>query len=259
MLRKRVITLLTFVDGVLFRTKKFDPDYRYTQNFVDTWSVDEIILLDISRPGQGSRAPFLKVVESFAKRCFVPLTAGGGIRSLGDVRQLMSSGADKITVNTGAIDRPDLIAEVSTAYGAQCAVVSIDARRSGEGGYEVFAEYGTRGTGLSPAGWASEAARRGAGEILITSIERDGSLAGYEIPLCRSVSEAVSIPVVVSAGSGNWKHVLQAFNEGKADAACLTNIYHFTETSIQSAKRFLEKNDILVRVDPSRSTIPETL
>ena len=249
MLRKRVIALLTFLDGVLFRTKEFDPDYRYTQNFVDTWSIDEIVLLDISRPGQGSRSSFLRVIESFSKKCFVPLTVGGGIRSLEDVRVLMGEGADKISINTGAIVRPELITEISMAYGAQCVVVSLDARRVGQDRYEVFSEYGMRPTGLSPADWAREAEGYGAGEILVSSVERDGSLTGYEIPLCRQVAEAVTIPVVISAGCGNWKHALQGICEGKADAVCLTNIYHFTETSIQSAKKILFKNDIAVRMD----------
>ena len=247
MLRKRVITVLTFNNGVLFRTKLFRPDYRYTLNFVDAWSVDEIVALDVTRPGDGDRANFEKVVSDFAERCFVPLAAGGGVRSLDDVERLMAVGADKVVVNTGALERPELITEIASAYGAQCVILSIDAKQV-DGGYEVYGEFGSVPTRREPAAWAREAQELGAGEILITSIDRDGWLQGYDLDLCREVSQAVTVPVLVLGGCGSWKHMAEGIREGEASAVCTQNIYHFTETSIQSAKRFLDQQGIEVRV-----------
>lgn len=248
MLRKRVITVLTFSDGVLFRTKKFRPDYRYTLNFVDAWSVDEIVALDVTRPGQGDRANFERVVREFARNCFVPLAAGGGVRSLPNVRRLLDMGADKVIVNTGALERKALITETAHAYGTQCVVVSIDAKRHDDGSYEVYSHFGTTSTGRNPADWAREAQELGAGEILITSIDRDGWLQGYDLDLCRKVSSAVSVPVLILGGCGNWSHMVAGFKEGHASAVCTQNIYHFTETSIQSAKRHLDKEGVAVRL-----------
>ena len=247
MLRKRVVTVLTFNDGILFRTKLFEPDYRYTLNFVDSWSVDEIVVLDVTRPGGGQRANFERVVGEFARRCFVPLTAGGGVRGVDDVKRLLDLGADKVVVNTGAIERPQLIADIATPYGSQCVVLSIDARLEPDGGYQVYSRFGTCPTGRVPSEWAREGEERGAGEILITSVERDGALQGYDLALCRSVSDAVSVPVLVLGGAGNWKHFVEAFTEGGASAVCTQNIYHFTEASILSAKAYLAKAGIPVR------------
>jgi cyclase len=247
MLRKRLVTVLTFSDGVLFRTKLFRPDYRYTHNFVDTWSVDEIAALDVTRPGEGERGNFFKVVSHLARNCFVPLAAGGGIRSLDDVKRFMDVGADKVVVNTGAVRRPELISEIARGYGAQCVVLSIDAGRTADGGYEVRSDFGARPAGLDPAAWARRGEALGAGEILVTSIERDGSLEGYDLELCRRVIAAVRVPVLVLGGAGSWKHFVDGFSVG-ASAVCTQNIYHFTDTSIQSAKKFLAKHGIPVRL-----------
>lgn len=246
MLRNRLVTVLTLNDGVLFRTKEFVPDYRYTLNFVDLWSVDELVVLDVTRPGQGDRAHFYDAVSMLAANCFVPLAVGGGVRTLDDARTLLSVGADKVVINSGAFERRELIADVATAYGAQCAVVSIDARL--QGAYQVFSHFGTRPTGYDPAAWAWEAERLGAGEIMITSIDKDGSLEGYDNVLNRIVSEAVTVPVLVCGGAGNWQHFVDGFRAGGASAVCTTNIYHFTETSIKSAKRFLDRAGIAVRL-----------
>lgn len=247
MLRHRVVTVLTLNDGVLFRTKIFRPDYRYTLNFVDTWSVDEIVALDITRPGLGHRRSFEEVVERLARECFVPLACGGGVRSVDDVHRLLRTGADKVVMNTGALDRPALISETATLYGAQCVVVSMDARRHAEGRYEVCAEFGTRPTGLDPVDWARRAQDLGAGEILVTAIERDGALEGYDNDLNARVADAVSVPVLVCGGAGNWEHFRDGFVQGHASAVCTTNIYHFTEASIRSAKRYLHDAGLPVR------------
>lgn len=249
MLRRRLITVLTFNEGVLFRTKQFVPDYRYTHNFVDAWLVDELVALDVTRP-RGLEAPspaFASVVGGIARKCFVPLAAGGGIRTLEDARRFMALGADKVVVNTGALERPALIGEIAGAYGAQSVVASIDARRSGRG-YEVFSHNGTRPTGRDPADWAEEAVAAGAGEILVTSIEYDGSLAGYDLELCRRVANRVPVPVLIAGGAGSWKHFVQGIIEGGASGVCTSNIYHFTESSIRSAKLYMSKAGLPVRL-----------
>ena len=247
MLRTRLVTVLTFNDGVLFRTKTFTPDYRYTLNFVDAWSVDEVVVLDITRPGQGDRENFFTVVHEFARKCFVPLSAGGGIRTLEDVRTFLSLGADKVVVNSGAVERPELVTEIAEVYGSQCVVLSLDAMRTGVG-YEVFSHFGQRLTGMTPEAWAKRGQELGAGEVLVTSIDRDGSLMGYDLELCRRVADAVQIPVLICGGAGNWKHFAQGMRDGHASAVCTANIYHFTETSIASAKAFMSKAGIPVRL-----------
>lgn len=247
MLRNRLITVLTFNNGVLFRTKDFNPDYRYTLNFVDAWSIDEIVVLDISRPGQGDRENFHRVVDHFARRCFVPLTAGGGVRTIDDFKTMLGVGADKVAINTEAVRRPEFIFEAAQRYGSQCVTVSIDAKKNGSGRYEVFARFGTEPTGLDPVEWARRAEELGAGEILITSIEKDGSLEGYDNELNRMVSAAVSIPVLVCGGAGKWHDFVDGFTAGKATAVCTTNIYHFTEASIRSAKAYLDRAGVCVR------------
>lgn len=250
MLRKRLVTVLTFSDGTLFRTKLFEPDYRYTHNFVDSWSVDEIVMLDVTRDLTTDKTAFYDVVTQFAKECFVPLAVGGGIRTMDDVRRMISVGGDKVIINSGAVERPEFITEIAEAYGSQCVVVSIDARRSEtqEGGYEVVSHFAQNATGKSPVDWARDCEARGAGEILITSVERDGSLQGYDIPLCRQITDAVTVPVLGLAGAGNWKHFVEGIEQGGLSAVCTQNIYHFTETSIASAKKFMEKKGIPVRL-----------
>ncbi len=247
MLRKRLVTVLAFVDGVLHRTKEFTPDYRYTLNFVDAWSVDEIVVLDVTRHGAAPRPEFTQVVSQFARKCFVPLSVGGGIRCIDDVRRYLAVGADKVVVNTGAIRRPELITEIAQAYGSQCVVLAIDVRRDGQGGYEVMSDNGTTPTGMTPEDWARRAAELGAGEIMVTSIERDGSLLGYELDLCRRVVAAVNIPVLICGGAGNWTHFVDGFGKTGCSAVCTANIYHFTESSIRSAKKVLEKAGIPIR------------
>jgi imidazole glycerol-phosphate synthase subunit HisF len=246
-LRKRVVTALTFNDGILFRTKLFEPDYRYTLNFVDAWSVDEVVVLDVTRPGQGDRQNFLRVVRGFAQNTFVPLSVGGGIRNLDDVKELLDAGADKIVVNTGALTNPDLISRIAGAYGSQCVMLSIDVQKRQDGGYEVYSHFGRQKTGIDPVSWAQEGETSGAGEILVTPIQHDGSLQGYDLELCRSIADTVSVPVLILGGAGNWKHFIDGFEIGHASGVCTQNIYHFTEASIKSAKSALHKAGLPVR------------
>lgn len=247
MLRKRVITCLTFNEGVLFRTKLFTPDYRYTANFVDAWSIDEIVLLDITRPERRDRSTFESVVTEFSKKCFVPLCVGGGIRTLDDCRRYLDLGADKISINTMALDEPTLITAAARRFGSQCVVVSIDARRVGSD-YRVCRNCGRETTSLAPDDLARRVEAAGAGEILLTSIDKDGSLEGYDNELNRRVTENTRIPVIVCGGAGKWQDFIDGFEIGKADAVATANIYHFTETSIRSAKQFLSKRGLHVRV-----------
>lgn len=247
MLRNRLITVLTLNDGVLFRTRNFQPDYRYTLNFVDAWSVDEVVALDITRPGEGSREHFYAVIQDLATRCFVPLAAGGGVRGVEEIRNLLRLGADKVILNTGAVEDPQLIARGASLFGAQCIVLSIDAKRRADGSYEVHTHHGSRPTGLDPEAWARRGAALGAGEILITSIDRDGMLEGYDLELTRRVSEAVEVPVLACGGAGKWQDFVDGFRAGRANAVCTTNIYHFTDASIKSAKRYLQAARIPVR------------
>lgn len=247
MLRKRLVTVLTINNGVLFRTKHFIPDYRFTSNFVDAWSIDEIVLLDVTRPGEGEQENFYAMVEEFAKTCFVPIAAGGGVRTREDFKALLNVGADKVVINSEAVSRPQFIEEMSRLYGSQCVVVSIDAVRHENGQYEVYTAFGSKPTGLAPDVWAGQAESMGAGEILITSIEKDGSLEGYDNELNAIVANAVSIPVLVCGGAGKWQDFVDGFQQGGASAVCTTNIYHFTETSIQSAKQFLKNAGVNMR------------
>ncbi len=248
MLRKRLITVLTFNDGVLFRTKLFVPDYRYTLNFVDAWSADEIVILDVTRPGQGDRENFLRVVSEFASRCFVPLSVGGGIRTLDDVKKMMAIGADKVVLNTGALERPGLIPEIAALYGSQSIILSIDVKKLENGRREVAGRFATWETGRDPLEWATEGERLGIGEILLTPVERDGWLQGYDLEYCRRMVDVVNVPVLLLGGAGNWKHMAEGLTIGGAAGVCTQNIYHFTETSIRSAKKYLHNAGIPVRV-----------
>lgn len=247
MLRKRLIAVLTFNNGVLFRTKHFHPDYRYTLNFVDAWSIDEIIMLDVTRPGIGDRNNFLEVINTLAQKCFVPLTIGGGIRSVADVSLFLNAGADKVSINTGAINNPSLISEISSRYGVQCIVVSIDTKIGTDGKYLVMSDAGSTNTGMEVTEWAKQAEFMGAGELLINTVERDGSLEGLDLKLCQNICAAVTIPVLALGGVGNWQHIVEGFREGGVDGVCTQNIFHFTEASIRSAKSFLKQHKIAVR------------
>ncbi len=249
MVRNRLITVLTFNNGVLYRTRNFTPDYRYTLNFTDAWSVDEIVLIDITRPEKGNKNNFYDVVKSFASNCFVPITVGGEIKSLDDINYLLDIGADKVSINTAAINEPIFISDAAQRYGSQCIVVSIDAKYNNDTeNYEIYSSFGSQLVDLDIINWAKECQEKGAGEILIQSIDRDGMLEGYDNKLNKIISDAVQIPVLACSGAGNWQHFVDGFTKGGASAVCTTNIYHFTDSSIQSAKKFLINNGINVRI-----------
>ncbi len=250
MLAKRIIPCLDVREGRVVKGVGFvalrdagDP-VEQAQRY-DAEGADEITFLDITASHE-RRGALLDAVERTASVVFTPLTVGGGIRSLGDVRDLLNAGADKISVNTAAIERPELISEISGTYGAQALVVAIDAKKSA-GGYDVYTHGGRRSRGLDAVAWAQRCEELGAGEILLTSMDRDGTKLGYELSLLRAVVEGVGIPVIASGGVGTLEHLYAGLAEGGADAALAASIFHDGIYSIHEAKRFLSARGVLVR------------
>jgi cyclase len=209
--------------------------------------VDELFFLDITATAD-RRPPDFETVDELADECFMPLTVGGGVRTLEDIRRLLRVGADKVALNTAATVNPDLIRQAADRFGSQCIVVSIDAKRNGDGKYEVFTHSGTAGTSRDPVLWAKEVEALGAGEILLTSIDRDGTMAGYETGLTRQTCEAVSIPVVASGGAGDYEDIAEVLGTGKASAAAAASIFHFTQQTPLEAKRYLSRRGFPVRM-----------
>ncbi len=212
----------------------------------DRQQADELVFLDITASSDG-RDTMVDVVRRTAAQCFMPLTVGGGIRTVEDMRRMLHAGADKVSVNTAAIHRSELISEGANAFGSQCVVVAIDAKRFAEGQWRVSTHGGRRMTELDAIEWAREAERLGAGEILLTSMDADGSKNGYDIELTRRVSEAVRIPVIASGGAGNLDHMVQVLREGKADAVLAASIFHFGEYTVAQAKAYFAAHGIPVR------------
>jgi len=208
---------------------------------------DEVVFLDITASVEKRRA-IVEVVRKTAEQVFIPLTVGGGIRNIEDIRLLLKSGADKVSLNTAAVENPELVTESSRAFGNQCIVVAIDAKRVSPGKWIVYIYGGRKPTDLDAVEWAKEAEKLGGGEILLTSMDADGTKNGYDLELTRTISEAVNIPVIASGGAGNLKHLCEAFTVGKADAALAASIFHYGEYSIAEAKRYLRERNIPVRL-----------
>ncbi len=257
MLCKRIIPCLDVKDGRVVKGVQFvdlvdagDPVEAATA--YDAQGADEITFLDITASVE-NRGTILEIVSRTAAQVFIPLTVGGGVRTVGDVERLLNAGADKVSVNTAAIENPELIDEVAKRYGSQCLVLAIDARRAGDLGgagemrWGVYTHGGRKATGLDAVEWAREGAARGAGEILLTSMDRDGTQAGYDLGLTRRVSEAVGIPVIASGGAGSAAHVAEAFLEGRADAVLAAGIFHFGQETVGSVKRYLREHGVTVR------------
>ncbi len=208
---------------------------------------DELVFLDITASSD-NRAIMRDVVERTAGECFMPLTVGGGLRTLEDIRLMLNAGADKVSLNTSAITNPDLVSEASAKFGNQCIVVAIDAKREGEGRWNVYTHGGRNRTELDAVEWAKEVERRGAGEILLTSMDCDGTKDGYDIALTRAVSDAVKIPVIASGGAGNLKHMVDAVKLGGASAVLAASIFHFGTYTIEQAKREMRAAGLPVRL-----------
>lgn len=252
MLKKRLIAGLLLRDGLIvqsFGFQKFLPigKPRFPLEFLVKWDVDEILLLDMSASGEG-RVPDEAALEALAEHCFVPLTVGGGIKAVSDVRKVIRAGADKVAVNTHAFDRPMLISEIADNFGSQCAVLSMDCLLEADGTYQVYVEGGTRATGLDPIAWAMKAAELGAGEVLVNAIHRDGARTGYDTALITQIAEHVDIPVIALGGVGRMEHFTQGFEAG-ASAVAAANIFQHTEHSTILAKAHLLKDGIDVRLD----------
>lgn len=210
---------------------------------------DELVFLDITASSDNRRT-MIEVVRRTAEQCFMPLTVGGGIRSAADVREMLLAGADKVSINTAAIKEPDLISRSAEAFGVQCIVVAIDAKRTAPSRWTVFTHGGRYQTELDAVEWAQEVERRGAGEILLTSMDADGTKDGYDIDLTAAVSSTVGIPVIASGGAGNLEHLLRVLTRGKADAVLAASIFHFGEYTVGEAKRFLATHGVAIRSGP---------
>lgn len=209
--------------------------------------VDELVFLDITATREG-RPPDFALIDELADECFMPLTVGGGVRTLEDVQRLLRVGADKVALNTAAVETPDLIRQIAQRFGSQCVVVSIDARRHQDGTYEVYTRSGTHPTGWDPVGLAQEVESLGAGEILVTSIDRDGTMEGYDLDLIQRVSAAVNIPVIASGGAGNYEHMAQVLSSSKATAVAAASMFHFTHQTPLEAKRYLRDRGFNTRL-----------
>ena len=214
----------------------------------DEQGADELTFLDITATSD-ERDLILKVIEDVAAQVFIPLTVGGGVRKAEDVRRLLNAGADKVSINSAGVNNPDLIAETSSIYGSQAIVVAIDAKRRGDGTWEVYTRGGRTPTGIDAVEWAKKVEKLGAGEILLTSMDGDGTKAGFDLELTRAVSDSVSIPVIASGGVGNLQHLVDGIVVGHADAVLAASIFHFGEYTIEEAKRYMQDRGIPVRLD----------
>ena len=252
-LAKRIIPCLDVDNGRVVKGINFvglrdagDP-VEVAKRYNDA-GADELTFLDITASSD-NRQTILHVIEAVATQVFIPLTVGGGVRSVADVKKLLNAGADKVSINTSAVTNPDLVREVTGVFGSQAVVVAIDAKAVNEDNshWEVFTHGGRKTTGLDAVSWAKKMQEYGAGEILLTSMDRDGTKTGFNLPLTRAVSEAVDIPVIASGGVGSVEHLVDGIIKGKADAVLAASIFHFGEVSICQAKQAMEQAGITVR------------
>ncbi len=253
MLAKRIIPCLDVtagrvVKGVNFVGLRDAGDPVEIARRYDAQGADELTFLDITASSD-DRDIILHVIEAVADQVFIPLTVGGGVRSVEDVRRLLNAGADKISINTAAITDPDLVEAASKHFGSQCIVVAIDAKMVAPGRWEVFTHGGRRSAGLDAIDWARRVEELGAGEILLTSMDRDGTREGFDLALTRAVSDAVGIPVIASGGVGNLQHLADGVIEGHADAVLAASIFHFGEYTVGDAKRYMAERGIAVPLD----------
>ena len=251
MLKARVIPCLDVKDGRVVKGVNFvnlvdagDPVEQ--AQLYDEQGADELCFLDITASHE-NRDTIYDVVRRTAEQCFMPLTVGGGVRSVEDVRKLLLAGADKVAINTAAVENPGLVAEAAEKYGSQCIVVAIDAKRTEGGTFEVFTHGGRRPTGIDAVEWAKRVADQGAGEILLTSMDRDGTRKGFDIELTRAVADAVTIPVIASGGVGTLDHLVEGVRDGHATAVLAASIFHFGEHTIGEAKEKLRSAGVPVR------------
>jgi cyclase len=251
MLTKRIIPCLDVKDGRVVKGVSFVElrdagDPVESAKAYEAQGADELVFLDITASHE-KRKTILDVVEKTASEVFMPLTVGGGIKTLDDIKELLRAGTDKVSINTTAVEDPDFVRRASERFGSQCIVVAIDAKRRAEGGWEVYTHGGRKARGLDAIEWARKMESFGAGEVLLTSMDRDGRKDGYDLALTRGVSEATSIPVIASGGAGTLEHIREAFTEGLADAALAASIFHFGVFTIPETKEYLLGRGIRVR------------
>ncbi|MDD6175097.1 MAG: imidazole glycerol phosphate synthase subunit HisF [Firmicutes bacterium] len=251
MFAKRIIPCLDVKDERVVKGTSFvnlrdagDPVQAAVE--YDRQGADELVLLDITASHE-ARGTMIDIVRAVAQQIFIPFTVGGGIRTIDDFTALLRAGADKVSVNSAAVRRPDVINEAAYKFGSQCVVTAIDAKRRGSDGWDVYVNGGRINTGIDALKWAAEAERRGAGEILLTSMDCDGVKNGYDLELTRAVSESVGIPVIASGGAGKMEHFLDAFTTGKADAVLAASLFHFGEITIPQLKKYLAAAGVSVR------------
>jgi cyclase len=252
MLSKRIIPCLDVtagrvVKGVNFVELRDAGDPVEIAKRYDDQGADEITFLDITATSD-ERDLILHIIEDVASQVFIPLTVGGGVREVADVRRLLNAGADKVGMNSAAVANPDLVSDAAAKYGSQCIVVAIDAKQTQPGLWEVFTHGGRKNTGINAIAWAMEVAKRGAGEILLTSMDRDGTKNGFDLELTRAVSDAVSVPVIASGGVGNLQHLVDGITQGHADAVLAASIFHFGEYTVGQAKHMMAEQGIPVRI-----------
>lgn len=253
MLTKRIIACFDVdagrvVKGISFVELRDAGDPVEMAAVYDREGIDELVFLDITASHE-HRGTVVDMVRRTADRVFIPFTVGGGLRSTDDMRLMLESGADKITINTAAVERPELIGEGARRFGSQCIVVAIDARTEPDGTMQVYTHGGRRATGRDAIAWAREVVERGAGEIMLTSMNTDGHQSGYDIPLTRAVSDAVAVPVIASGGAGGAQHMIEAVREGRADAVLAASIFHFGTYRIADVKRQMQQAGIPVRME----------
>lgn len=252
MLARRIIPCLDVTNGRVVKGVKFQElrdagDPVECAKAYDAQGADELVFLDITASSD-ERSIMHDVVAATAEQCFMPLTVGGGLRTVADIEAMLKSGADKVSLNTAAIKNPELIREASERFGAQCIVVAIDAKREPDGrSWRVYTHGGRNPTELDAVVWARQAVELGAGEILLTSMDCDGMKTGYDVPLTRTISEAVRVPVIASGGAGELPHFAEALETGKASAVLAASLFHFGELTVPQVKDYLAKHDVPVR------------
>jgi len=251
-LTKRIIPCLDVtagrvVKGINFVGLRDAGDPVEIARRYDEQGADELTFLDITATSDG-RDLLLPIIEAVAAQVFIPLTVGGGVRAVGDVRRLLNAGADKVSMNSSAVANPDLVSDAAAHYGSQCIVVAIDAKRVADNRWEVFTHGGRTPTGLDVVAWANEVSRRGAGEILLTSMNQDGTQDGFDLALTAAVSKAVPVPVIASGGVGNLQHLVDGITKGRADAVLAASIFHYGTYTVRQAKEFMAAQGIAVRL-----------